>query len=99
MADPDIRWLADRFTKLLTERKLTLQRVSAETGINRAYLSLMKTGRQVPSEELLRRLAAYLGEDPEEWAFHVRGLPVLKELEERYPHHLPAYGRKTWGPP
>jgi hypothetical protein len=54
----------------------------------------MKTGRQVPSEELVRQLAKYFHEDEEEWAFHAKGEPVMEALKRKYPTAMPKYARR-----
>ena len=87
-------WLAERLETLFAGDGLTVQHVSDETGIPRSYLSLMKTGRQVPSEEVVRKLARYFHEDEEAWAFHTKGEPVIEALRQKYPTALPKYARR-----
>ena len=90
-------WLARRLENLLKERSLTIQKLSDETGIARSTLSLIKTGRHVPSEEVVKLLARYFGEDEEEWAFRTKGEPLMKKLERKYPTQLPRYTRRRLG--
>lgn len=90
-------WLARRLQELFSRPGLTVHKVAAETGVPRSYISLMKTGRQIPSEEVVRKLARYFGEDEEEWAFQAKGLPVFQDLKQKYPNELPKYARRTLG--
>jgi transcriptional regulator with XRE-family HTH domain len=87
-------WLARKLQQLLDAPGLTVQKVAQETGIPRSYLSLIKTGRQIPSEQVVRKLARYFGEDEEEWAFKTKGAPVVEDLRKRFPTALPKYARK-----
>jgi transcriptional regulator with XRE-family HTH domain len=86
-------WLESKLQEIFSKPGLTVQKVSQDTGIPRSYLSLIKTGRQVPSEEVVRKLARYFQEDEEEWAFHVKGKPVVDDLKRRFPSAMPRYAR------
>lgn len=86
-------WLETKLQEIFAMPGLTVQKVAQDTGIPRSYLSLIKTGRQVPSEEVVRKLARYFKEDEEEWAFHVKGKPVVDELKRRFPSAMPRYAR------
>jgi transcriptional regulator with XRE-family HTH domain len=87
-------WLARKLQELFATPGLTVQKVAEDTGIPRSYLSLMKTGRQIPSEDVVRKLARYFGEDEEEWAFNTKGQPVIEDLQRKYPTAMPKYARK-----
>ena len=87
-------WLARKLQDLFARPGLTVQKVAEETGIPRSYLSLIKTGRQIPSEEVVRKLARYFEEDEEEWAFNTKGQPVIEDLQRKYPTAMPKYARK-----
>lgn len=88
-------WLSEKLDEIFAQPGLTVQKVAAETGIPRSYISLMKTGRQVPSEEVVRKLARYFGEDEEEWAFQAKGQPVMDKLLKKYPSAMPKYARRV----
>ena len=87
-------WLEQKLQELFAKPGLTVQEVAKGTGIPRSYISLMKTGRQIPSEEVVRKLAAYFGENEEEWAFQAKGQPVMDKLREKYPSAMPKYARR-----
>ena len=87
-------WLSSKLEYLFSEPGLTVQKVAKETGIPRSYISLIKTAHQVPSEEVVRKLARYFGENEEEWAFQVKGQPVMDELRKKYPTEMPRYARR-----
>ena len=88
-------WLASKLDFLFSTPGLTVQKVSDTTGIPRSYISLIKTGRQVPSEDVVRKLARFFEEDEEEWAFQVKGQPVMDELRRKYPTEMPKYARRV----
>jgi transcriptional regulator with XRE-family HTH domain len=92
-------WLARKLQVLLDVPGLTVQKVAQDTGIPRSYLSLIKTGRQIPSEEVVRKLARYFGEDEEEWAFKTKGQPLMEDLRKRYPTAMPKYARQLTDKP
>ena len=87
-------WLEQKLQELFAKPGLTVQKVAQETGIPRSYLSLMKTGRQIPSEGVVRKLARYFGENEEEWAFQAKGQPVIEDLRRKYPQAMPRYARQ-----
>jgi transcriptional regulator with XRE-family HTH domain len=88
-------WLAERLRQLLDERNLSIQQVASGVGIERSYLSLIVHGRRVPSEDVVRRLARYFGEDEERWLFNARERPALNEMRRKYPKAMTEYARKT----
>ena len=88
-------WLAERLRQLLDERNLSIQQVASEVGIQRSYLSLIVHGRRVPSEDVVRRLARYFGEDEEGWLFNARERPGLDEVRRKYPKAMTEYARRT----
>jgi transcriptional regulator with XRE-family HTH domain len=88
-------WLAERLGQLLDERDLSIQQVASEVGIERSYLSLIVHGRRVPSEDVVRRLARYFGEDEEGWLFNARERPGLDEVRRKYPKAMTEYARRT----
>jgi len=87
-------WLVQRLGELFSSPGLTVQRVSDETRIPRSYISLIKTGRAMPSEEVVRKLARFFGEDEEQWAFETKGAPVMDDLRRKYPKYVLPYARK-----
>jgi transcriptional regulator with XRE-family HTH domain len=88
-------WLGTRLNDLLSERGLSIQKVATELAIERAYLSLIVHGLRTPSEDLTRKLAAYFGEDEEEWAFRTKAQPVMDEFRRKYPNMWPKYARNV----
>lgn len=89
-----MNWLSQRLQALLRERRLSIQKVASDLGIERAYLSLIVHGRRVPSEDLVHQLANYFKEDEEEWSFQVKARPVIEGFEEKYPNMMPQYARQ-----
>ena len=86
-------WLGDRLKTLLKEKRLSIQKVATDLEMERTYLSLITHGRRIPAEDVVRKLAKYFEEDPEEWAFEAKGKPIIEELRERYPNQWPKYAR------
>jgi transcriptional regulator with XRE-family HTH domain len=65
-------WLADRLAALLVERELTVDRLARQLAVERSRLNAIIAGAALPNDNLTKRLARVLGEDPEEWLVHVR---------------------------
>src|SRR5579862_5721328 len=65
-------WLADRLTMLLARRGQTSDALARQLAIERSRLSAIAAGTALPNDNLTRRLAQALGEDPEEWLAHMR---------------------------
>lgn len=86
-------WLSERLKELLKERQLSIQAVARTLKVERAYLSQIVNDVRVPSDEVVRKLASYFDEDPEEWAFKTKGQPVIDELRRKYPNVAPQYMR------
>ena len=59
--------LYSEFEKLLPERKVTVYRVSKDTGISASTFSDWKNGRSTPKADKLARIANYLGVGLDEW--------------------------------
>ena len=57
--------LTDLLKELRDRNRLSQQDVERDGGISRGYLSLIETGRRVPSEAILRKLASLYGVSPE----------------------------------
>ena len=87
-------WLVQRLEELFSKPGLTVQKVSDETGIPRSYISLIKTGRAMPSEEVVRKLASFFDEDEDRWAFETKGAPLMDDLRRKFPKYMLPYARK-----
>ncbi|HUY72142.1 MAG TPA: XRE family transcriptional regulator [Gaiellaceae bacterium] len=61
MVDEDFRHLGQRLQGLRREQGLTLERVSADSGLSAGYLSQIENGQAVPSLTALQVIAASLG--------------------------------------
>jgi Zn-dependent peptidase ImmA (M78 family)/transcriptional regulator with XRE-family HTH domain len=85
---------------LRLSRELGVLRLAEELGIKQSYISQLESGFARPSEELIKKMAEYFGEDKEYLGFLARGIPQLekarREIEEvkrRYPSRAPEYLR------
>lgn len=67
-------WLTDRLGRLLQERGLTIDALARRLAIERSRLTAIVAGDAVPNDNLVRRLARALGEDPEAWVAQA-GMP------------------------
>jgi nitrite reductase (NADH) small subunit len=61
-------WLTDRLQRLLPERGVSVESLALRLAIERSRLNAIIAGAALPNDNLTRRLAKALGEDPEEWA-------------------------------
>jgi nitrite reductase/ring-hydroxylating ferredoxin subunit len=60
-------WLADRLTKLIEQRGLTVDKVARDLAIERSRLTNIIGGSAHPNENLVKRFAKYFGEEVSEW--------------------------------
>jgi nitrite reductase/ring-hydroxylating ferredoxin subunit len=77
-------WLTDRLQRLLAERGLSVDALARRLAIERSRLNAIIAGAAVPNDNLTRRLARALGEDPEEWAARA-GEPAEREPAPEIP--------------
>jgi len=68
-------WLADRLATLLAERGLSVDGLARQLAVERSRLAAIVAGAALPNDNLTRRLARALGEDPAEWLARA-GQPV-----------------------
>jgi transcriptional regulator with XRE-family HTH domain len=75
---PDNETFGSRIRRLRRERGLNQRRLAAQVGIDFTYLSKLENNQsgQSPGEDLIRRLAEKLGEDPEDLLAMAGKVPV-----------------------
>jgi nitrite reductase/ring-hydroxylating ferredoxin subunit len=59
--------LADKMTKAMAQRGLTIDKMARELAIERSRLTNIVSGSAIPNENLIKRFANYFGEDAGEW--------------------------------
>ena len=60
-------WLTEKLTSLLSERGLAAEAVARQLGLERSRMNNILSGAAIPNENLVKRLAAFFGEEPELW--------------------------------
>ena len=75
-------WLTDRLTTQLRERNLTVDALARQLAIERSRLNAILAGTALPDENLTRRLARALGEDPNEWLARAASFAGIKSAPE-----------------
>lgn len=75
--------LGDRLRQLRKEAGLTQDRLARRAHVNDSYISLIETGRRVPSPEVTAALAAELGCTVEYLLYGKAGIPVQYSVETR----------------
>ncbi|GIH26518.1 hypothetical protein Aph01nite_48280 [Acrocarpospora phusangensis] len=75
--------LGDRLRQLRKEAGLTQDRLARRAHVNDSYISLIETGRRVPSPEVTAALAAELGCTAEYLLYGKAGIPVQYSVETR----------------
>ena len=82
--------------RLRTKKSLTLRQLANEVQSNFAYLSQLEAGMAKPSEELVRRIAKYFGENEEILVFLARDIPgQIQEIRDKFPNVAPNYFRRA----
>ena len=82
--------------RLRTKKSLTLRQLANEVQSNFAYLSQLEAGVAKPSEELVRRIAKYFGENEEILVFLARDIPgQIQEIRDKFPNVAPNYFRRA----
>jgi nitrite reductase/ring-hydroxylating ferredoxin subunit len=66
-------WLTEKLGELIASRALSTASVARDLGIERSRLARFLEGAAAPNESLTRRLAAYFGEDPDDWISSAAG--------------------------
>ena len=91
----------DRLRQLRLQRGLTTSKLADALGVGHSYISNLECGLSRPSEELVRKIAEFFGEDEEYLGFLARGIPRIErarrdieEVKRRYPTQAPEYLRK-----
>ena len=64
-------WLTDRLATRMRERELTVDALARQLAIERSRLNAILSGAAQPNDNLLRRLARTVDDDPEEWLAQV----------------------------
>ena len=90
----------ETFGKILKKRRmekaLTLRQLAAEVDTNFAYLSQLEADLAKPSEDLVKRIAKYFGEDEEKLIFLARNISAqIQEIKDKFPNIAPSYFRKA----
>lgn len=80
-----------RVRALRLQRGLSLQALGDQLQLSKPHLCLIETGKRVPSEAVVRRLARFFGEDEDRWVFAVKEAPRLTRIRQRYPHLTQAF--------
>jgi nitrite reductase/ring-hydroxylating ferredoxin subunit len=62
-----VSWLTDRLAVLMRERELTVDALARQLAVERSRLTAIISGTALPNDNLIRRLARALGEDPDKW--------------------------------
>jgi nitrite reductase/ring-hydroxylating ferredoxin subunit len=76
-------WLTERLMKLLAERNLAADTVARQLAIERSRMTLILAGTREPNENLVKRFAAYFGEDTAEWLANAAQPQAPDQLEKK----------------
>lgn len=86
-----------RVRELRKKKGIGIKPLAKQLGVNYSYLSKLESGKALPSEDLVHKIAIYLGAESDGLLIAAGKLPQdIKKLFYEYPDEVAAVLRETF---